>query len=394
MRGAQRRPGSRATIGVRRADRVRCRPPLRGARAWRDRISGGLASGRAFTAVPAGRTARRLPGRPVQSSKRDDRCRAASIDIAGPHRAGDRRVARRSCRQQPDLHRFDGTFPAGRRPALATPGQPARSDAQGQCLVEHLRGWPVRRHGTVAAPDLRHAIHLRPGEFHAPGDLCALRRQDHRTRGRRGGPDPRRLWRRDVLCGATAPASILARLRTGVVIAIGPILWVVATTTLRQRVTPSCLLGRVSAVFVLATGARTIGSALAALIAARFGEPACLLVSLALFILQAAVFLSSDVVRLSRKARSFSETATDTSTSWSPCIDCPMMNPPVPSSPSRRWSRYTTGSAGSTWCLFAPHIASSHRPWFGRSAIRPDSLDGYHRSVIWASHHQHSDPSN
>jgi predicted MFS family arabinose efflux permease len=47
----------------------------------------------------------------------------------------------------------------------------------------------------------------------------------------------------------------------------GPVLWVIATTTLRQVVTPSAMLGRVSALIMTATyGARPIGAAIGALV--------------------------------------------------------------------------------------------------------------------------------
>jgi predicted MFS family arabinose efflux permease len=50
----------------------------------------------------------------------------------------------------------------------------------------------------------------------------------------------------------------------------GPILWVISTTTLRQTATPPDLLGRVSAINIMAYGARPIGSALGALLGGLF----------------------------------------------------------------------------------------------------------------------------
>ena len=74
----------------------------------------------------------------------------------------------------------------------------------------------------------------------------------------------------------------------------GPIVWTIATTTLRQNITADALLGRVSAVFLTAnTGARPIGAALGGLIGAHWGESACLTVALAGFILQAIVITCS-----------------------------------------------------------------------------------------------------
>jgi predicted MFS family arabinose efflux permease len=80
----------------------------------------------------------------------------------------------------------------------------------------------------------------------------------------------------------------------------GPILWIISTTTLRQSVTPRDLLGRVSAINIMAYGARPLGSALAALTAALYGVEACLLVAVGGFALQAVVIARSAVVGLKR----------------------------------------------------------------------------------------------
>lgn len=79
---------------------------------------------------------------------------------------------------------------------------------------------------------------------------------------------------------------------------VGPILWVVSTTTLRQTVTPQNLLGRVSAISTLATGARPVGAAVGALVGALSGAEACLCVAAIGFLMQALVILISPVVRL------------------------------------------------------------------------------------------------
>jgi len=79
---------------------------------------------------------------------------------------------------------------------------------------------------------------------------------------------------------------------------IGPILWVVSTTTLRQVVTPDALLGRVSAINSLSYGARPIGAAIGAAVGGLFGAEACFVVAALLFALQATVILLSPVVRL------------------------------------------------------------------------------------------------
>jgi MFS family permease len=79
----------------------------------------------------------------------------------------------------------------------------------------------------------------------------------------------------------------------------GPVLWVIATTTLRQVVTPSAMLGRVSALIMTATyGARPIGAAIGALVAAELGVEACLAVATAGFLIQFIVICASQVPRL------------------------------------------------------------------------------------------------
>jgi predicted MFS family arabinose efflux permease len=134
-----------------------------------------------------------------------------------------------------------------------------------------------------------------------------------------------------MLCGALVAGRVLRALPLGTVIAIGPvcgfagamlvalttrapepalaaaglfligagpILWVIATVTLRQSVTPGALLGRVSAMFMLATGARPIGAAIGAAAGAALGASAALYVAAVLFFLQAILILASPVVRL------------------------------------------------------------------------------------------------
>jgi predicted MFS family arabinose efflux permease len=85
-------------------------------------------------------------------------------------------------------------------------------------------------------------------------------------------------------------------------IGAGPILWVIATTTLRQLVTPARLLGRVSALITTATfGARPVGAALGALIGGTYGAPYCLMLAVAGFLIQALVILASPAVRLTEQ---------------------------------------------------------------------------------------------
>lgn len=97
-----------------------------------------------------------------------------------------------------------------------------------------------------------------------------------------------------------APTPVLAGLGF-FLLGLGPILWVISTTTLRQAVTPSGLLGRVSSFSVLAQGSRPLGAALGAAVAAMSGAEACLLLAVAGFLLQALVILASPAVRLARQ---------------------------------------------------------------------------------------------
>lgn len=82
---------------------------------------------------------------------------------------------------------------------------------------------------------------------------------------------------------------------------VGPILWIISTTTLRQAITPPELLGRVSAINILAYGARPIGSGLGALIGGLYGVEACLLTALLGFIMQACIIAVSPAVRLAHQ---------------------------------------------------------------------------------------------
>jgi predicted MFS family arabinose efflux permease len=81
----------------------------------------------------------------------------------------------------------------------------------------------------------------------------------------------------------------------------GPILWVISTTTLRQSVTPPRLLGRVSAINIMSYGARSLGSALGALVGGFYGAEACLYLAAAIFGAQALVILTSPAVALAQQ---------------------------------------------------------------------------------------------
>lgn len=82
---------------------------------------------------------------------------------------------------------------------------------------------------------------------------------------------------------------------------VGPILWVISTTTLRQSVTPPSLLGRVSAINIMSYGARPVGSALGAIVGGLYSAEMCLYLAVAIFGAQALVILTSPAVSLARQ---------------------------------------------------------------------------------------------
>jgi MFS family permease len=82
---------------------------------------------------------------------------------------------------------------------------------------------------------------------------------------------------------------------------VGPILWVISTTTLRQSVTPPRLLGRVSAINIMSYGARPLGSALGAVVGGLWSAEACLYLAAAVFGVQALVIWLSPAVALDRQ---------------------------------------------------------------------------------------------
>jgi predicted MFS family arabinose efflux permease len=97
-----------------------------------------------------------------------------------------------------------------------------------------------------------------------------------------------------------APSSLLAAL-SFVLLGVGPILWVISTTTLRQLVTPRNLLGRVSALNIAAYGARPIGAAIGAFVGEFYGAETCLVVASAGFLIQATIILTSPVIRVAQQ---------------------------------------------------------------------------------------------
>ncbi len=81
----------------------------------------------------------------------------------------------------------------------------------------------------------------------------------------------------------------------------GPIIWVISTTTLRQSVTPPRLLGRVSAINIMAYGARPLGAGVGALVGGLYGAETCLYLAVAGFAAQALVIWMSQAVGLARQ---------------------------------------------------------------------------------------------
>ena len=90
---------------------------------------------------------------------------------------------------------------------------------------------------------------------------------------------------------------------------VGPILWVISTTTLRQSVTPPRLLGRVSAINIMSYGARPLGALLGAVVGGLYGAETCLYLSAAIFGAQALVILVSPAVNLARQPEMIAEPA-------------------------------------------------------------------------------------
>ncbi|HEU5294795.1 MAG TPA: MFS transporter [Burkholderiaceae bacterium] len=76
----------------------------------------------------------------------------------------------------------------------------------------------------------------------------------------------------------------------------GPLVWVVTTTTLRQTLVPTRVLGQVSAIFLTVNaGARPIGAALGGVVGSLWGETACIALAAAGFVVQALVISGSPV---------------------------------------------------------------------------------------------------
>lgn len=134
------------------------------------------------------------------------------------------------------------------------------------------------------------------------GALCAGRLMRYVAFGTVVGIGPLSGLAGAMLIATTAwvPSALLAG--SGFfLLGVGPILWVISTTTLRQSVTPANLLGRVSAINILAYGARPLGAGLGAFIGDRFGVEACLMAAVLGFALQALIIYLSPAVRLSEQ---------------------------------------------------------------------------------------------
>jgi len=104
------------------------------------------------------------------------------------------------------------------------------------------------------------------------------------------------------------PTPLLAGL-SFFLLGVGPILWVISTTTLRQSVTPPSLLGRVSAINIMSYGARPLGAALGAVVGGFYGAESCLYLAVAIFGAQALVILASPAVALARQPEMVGEPA-------------------------------------------------------------------------------------
>lgn len=102
-----------------------------------------------------------------------------------------------------------------------------------------------------------------------------------------------------LMAGSVAWPTLWLVAPAFVLFGAGPIVWTIATTSLRQGVTPPDMLGRVSSVILTATyGARPLGAALGALVAAQAGVAAALFLCVVGFALQWAILWRSPVRKL------------------------------------------------------------------------------------------------
>ena len=76
-------------------------------------------------------------------------------------------------------------------------------------------------------------------------------------------------------------------------------MWTIGQTTLRQSLTPTALLGRVSALFIVVSfGARPIGAAIGGLIGSKISLDAAMTTAVLGYILQLVIVLVSPLPRL------------------------------------------------------------------------------------------------
>ncbi|HSW25380.1 MAG TPA: MFS transporter [Burkholderiaceae bacterium] len=111
------------------------------------------------------------------------------------------------------------------------------------------------------------------------------------------------------LMSVLAAGAMLATLRwptawpaalSFVLFGAGPLVWTVTTTTLRQTLVPTRVLGQVSAMFLTVNaGARPLGAALGGVVGSLWGETACLVLAAVGFVLQ-ALLISGSPVRVLR----------------------------------------------------------------------------------------------
>lgn len=79
----------------------------------------------------------------------------------------------------------------------------------------------------------------------------------------------------------------------------GPIIWTISTISLRQLITPSNMIAKVSSVIMTVTfGARPLGAAIGVYISANFGVKSCILAVLIGFLIQLIIILFSKPAKL------------------------------------------------------------------------------------------------
>ncbi|QEI06754.1 MFS transporter [Pigmentiphaga aceris] len=102
-----------------------------------------------------------------------------------------------------------------------------------------------------------------------------------------------------IMAGTIRYSSLVLAWISFFLFGAGPVIWAIATATLRQAVTPQALMSRVSAVIMTLTyGARPAGAAIAVVIGTRYGAATCMVAAAVGFGLQLMMILSSRVPRL------------------------------------------------------------------------------------------------